>query len=724
MYHEISTTDWIHTVLSYDESAHTLKWYVNGNEVGEIKDTGTLKFPNFTDNFFTIGSAMVQTGYGEQGLKGAIATCNLYKNPVTEDEAKALYTEQELDNLLTTKHTLRADENGEFKVLVLSDVQFNTPTLNEETLNNIETIVKRENPDLVIFNGDNCFNIRSVEDMTTYVTNMTKYLEDNKIPWAHVYGNHDAENNEYWTGTGTPLTREEQQAVFESFAYCVSKSGDADVFGVGNFVLPVFAHDSDEILYNVWCMDSGTARGVYADFESEHVTVDSNTFFAHYEPMQDNQITWYETSSKLLQEYNGGKSIPAMMAFHIPLQASYYAWTNRTAEGADLTGEKRENISAHATEPTVNDVDLFGKIKELGDVKVVVNSHDHLNDFAVTYQGVRFAYTACIGTLEYHADELLGGRVVKFSPAEDTGMTTYMSYVQERPNDTADILDLVIGNDNTVTNGISGRPALTSHDRSGGTKSIKTDATLNQKVLSFTGGTNYPSTYNLPVTYMQPLFSDGFSYEIMFKVNDGNFQTTKGYVGILDMEENGGWGLNLYKNTNDPSKPTLKAEVAYADTWNSLTYTVDVGKWYHCVYSYDGTNVALYINGVCVKSATVTGAYRPTSFSSSGSDPYICIGACAQAITEGVEPTEKSMGMNGFVGDIAKIKIMTSPVNATQAKALAQAQGMDDSTAPILDLVIGEDGSVTNGSATRNPLTSHDYEGSTKEVVTSQELAR
>jgi hypothetical protein len=314
---------------------------------------------------------------------------------------------------------------------------------------------------------------------------------------------------------------------------------------------------------------------------------------------------------------------------------------------------------------------------------------------------------------------------VQFSPEAESGMTTYMSYVQDREevSDDTDIFNLVIDSDNNVKNGVYGRPVLTSHDYEGSTKSIKTDATLNRKVLSFTGGGKYPSVYNLPISYLQPLFSDGFSYEIMFKVDDGVFNySTKSYVGILDMEEAGGWGLNLYRGAT-ADKPVLYAEVAYATTWNSLKYTINTNEWYHCVYSFDGTNIALYINGVEVLTATVSGDYRAPSFSN-GANPYICIGGCAQAVTEGVSPTEKSTGMNGFAGDIAKIKIMTNPVTYEEARAMAKAEGMDRSNDPILDLVIGDDNSVTNGSFSRNELASTDYTGSVKQVVTSAELAR
>ena len=336
---------------------------------------------------------------------------------VMKDPVKA----EKINQLLDLKQTLRVDENGNFKVLVLSDVQFNTPNISEETLTNIETIVSREQPDLVIFNGDNSFGIQREKDLKAYVTNMTRYLEEYHIPWAHVYGNHDAE---LWRPA---LDKETQQAIYESFDYCVSKAGDVDLYGVGNFVLPVLEHDSDRIAFNVWCFDSGTG-GIYTDANIPlDVTYGIDTFYSHYDRMEMNQVEWFRESSALLAEYNGAP-VPGMMAFHIPLQETSFAWAARIANNLEWTGERRENISAHA-----KDVPLFDAALE-NNILAIVNSHDHINDFMVKYRGIRLCYTACIGTYEYHADDMLGGRVVEFNTATPDDVNTYMSYVKERTN--------------------------------------------------------------------------------------------------------------------------------------------------------------------------------------------------------------------------------------------------------------------------------------------------
>lgn len=319
--------------------------------------------------------------------------------------------------MLDLKHMLSINENGEFTMLFLSDVQFNTPDIDKKTLDDIETVVKRERPDLVIFNGDNSTGITDKDDLKKYITNMTMYLEENKIPWAHVYGNHDAEGNN--------VSKVEQQEIYESFEYCISMSGDENLFGIGNFLIPVLDYEREKIVFNVWCFDSGTARVPYEAYKDGRKILEDNAFYAHYEPMQQNQVDWFCETSKFLEGYYG-EQIPGVMAFHIPLQETYYAWSKKDEIGLEWTGEKRENISAHA-----QDVPLFEAAKE-NNILAIVNSHDHINDFMVKYEGIRLCYTACIGTHEYYAEDMLGGRVVKFNTKNPNDVQTYMSYVNER----------------------------------------------------------------------------------------------------------------------------------------------------------------------------------------------------------------------------------------------------------------------------------------------------
>jgi hypothetical protein len=319
-----------------------------------------------------------------------------------------------LEDLLEMKIDMRADEEGNFKVLILSDIQGSNSHIDipESVRANIRNIVNREQPDLVIFNGDNCHEIKGEENLREYLTNMTLYLEQNKIPWAHVYGNHDDVGG---------ISKERQSEIYAEFKYCISEVGS--VSGVGNYVIPIYSHDGSRILYNVWCLDS---HGYTKLDDKINVTLQNGVYFkGTYDYIKPDQIEWYLKSSKLLEEYNGAP-IPAIMAFHIPLQETGEAWMVKDSAKLEWTGEKHENGGFSAINSG-----MFAAVLARGDVKAIVNGHDHVNDFMVKYHGVMLCYSSTVSTMSYYQENLLGARVFSFSQDENAPITTYMSYLNK-----------------------------------------------------------------------------------------------------------------------------------------------------------------------------------------------------------------------------------------------------------------------------------------------------
>ena len=109
---------------------------------------------------------------------------------------------------------LRAHEDGSFKVILISDIQcYNEKGLvNSGTLDVVEAMIEAEKPDLVLLVGDNVWSRNSKEELRSYLQVMAKPMEDRNIPWAHIYGNHDAEDNDPWYWA---IDKDEQQEVYE-----------------------------------------------------------------------------------------------------------------------------------------------------------------------------------------------------------------------------------------------------------------------------------------------------------------------------------------------------------------------------------------------------------------------------------------------------------------------------------------------------------------------------
>ncbi len=322
------------------------------------------------------------------------------------------------ESLLESKYTLRFDENGQFKILVFADMHLQSSGMSDYMEDCIRTLIDREAPDLVILTGDNVADTSIADDDTfrATVNAAMDYVESKKIPWMHVYGNHDSEGS---------YTREQQQKVYESFDYCISKTGE-DLTGVGNYVIPVYASRGNKVKFAVWGLDSGAYM---SEADRKAMFPEESAFGGYsgiyYDYIHGDQIDWYVNASKLLQEYNDGEAIPSLMAFHIPLQESYTAWINRA--GLEWTGEKREDVCASS-----HNSGLFGALLARGDVKAVVNGHDHTNDYMVNYGGIKLCFSSNFSTNTYGDEDMHGARVFVINESDPSNVETYMSYVVER----------------------------------------------------------------------------------------------------------------------------------------------------------------------------------------------------------------------------------------------------------------------------------------------------
>ena len=317
------------------------------------------------------------------------------------DREKAAFRE-----LLYSKHKLYLNDDGSFRVLIIADAHMNINGNAEdvqEVKDRIKLLVDREEPNLVIFTGDNTIGSSSEEKLRQNITALVSYIEEKQIPWCHVYGNHDHES---------AISNKMQQAVYESFEYCISKTGDEGLSGVGNYVHGVFKKDGT-LASVVYLIDSGAyATG------------------GGYDYIKDDQIAWYKSTSEFLEEYTG-KKVPGIMAFHIPLIENTTAHNNRN--NTDLVyeydGDRNESICSSGT-----DTLLLETIWERGDVKAIVTGHDHVNTYMYNYLGVKLCSSPNVSDLTYYTSNLQGGRVFDLNPATMDNVPTYVSYIIERVN--------------------------------------------------------------------------------------------------------------------------------------------------------------------------------------------------------------------------------------------------------------------------------------------------
>lgn len=343
------------------------------------------------------------------------------EHSVTANESQ---NDSVVESLLNLKHTLRFGDDGKFKIVIFSDIQDTYP-MEADTVQYMNQILDLEKPDLVLLGGDNHNGTLSNESiLKTYLQAMSKPMESRKIPWAQTYGNHVE------GGYGYKMSapgKERQQEIFESFPYNISKAGN--VYGVGNYVLPVLRSDSDKVGFNVFVLDSHTYlmdasggkhfentvlldRPIYGGLR-DHV----------YETIHFDQIRWYWKSSVALEQYSGQK-VAAMMMFHIPLYEYEYVAQNPNQTG--MQGANMDGVSASELNSG-----LLHACYERGDVKGIFVGHCHQNDFMGTYIGIKLAFVPTIGSNQYFSPTNRGARVIEIDQDDAFNFTTRMVYCKD-----------------------------------------------------------------------------------------------------------------------------------------------------------------------------------------------------------------------------------------------------------------------------------------------------
>lgn len=214
-----------------------------------------------------------------------------------------------LSNNLSIKQELRFNHNGKFKILMLSDIQ-ETLDYDVRTLDGINKIIEIEKPDFVILGGDNCDGtvLKSECELRKYLDIFSFPMESRRIPWAHVFGNHDHD---------IEMDDIKKTKIYEEYEYCVSKHTE-DIYGTTNFVLPIKNSNRNEIAFNLWGLDSNNLM------ENTNMPTDRNMNLLKKPSMSDRwdivhfeQLMWYWNSSKKIEEHCG-KKIDGILFMHIP----------------------------------------------------------------------------------------------------------------------------------------------------------------------------------------------------------------------------------------------------------------------------------------------------------------------------------------------------------------------------------------------------------------------
>ena len=167
-----------------------------------------------------------------------------------------------------------------FRILQLTDIHIGgslgTRKKDKLALAAVEKVVKNANADFVAVTGDMVYpmpwllqgsfnNLKSSKMFASL-------LESLGVEWTVVFGNHDSE---VWA----KLDKHELADFYSSQPHCHFQKGDPNIFGVGNYCIPLLNEDGS--------------------LNTALMFIDSNAyltwnFFSGFDVIHDDQIEWYK----------------------------------------------------------------------------------------------------------------------------------------------------------------------------------------------------------------------------------------------------------------------------------------------------------------------------------------------------------------------------------------------------------------------------------------------
>ena len=274
---------------------------------------------------------------------------------------------------------LRFNKDGKLKIMQIADTQ-DVDIPREAMIKFMEKALGAEKPDLVVFTGDQLAGgkIETAEGVYAGIKAILQPVVDRNIPFTVTFGNHDSDD-------GCPVSRDEQFAYYQTFPGCLAYDAVPEMYGTGTHNLPIYASNSNEIKFNLWIVDSNDYDRVNGGYDYVH---------------QD-QIDWYEKTSKELEEKEG-HLVPSIVFQHIivPEVAELLvdAPTDaQTAVSQDFYGRnkllmldssKASGLLLEFPCPSKTNSGQFASWKSRGDVIAAAFGHDHINTFIGTVDGI------------------------------------------------------------------------------------------------------------------------------------------------------------------------------------------------------------------------------------------------------------------------------------------------------------------------------------------------
>ena len=262
--------------------------------------------------------------------------------------------------------SLEKTAGEDFTILLFTDIQLWTLVSdNRRAFAIMDELVERTDPDLIVLPGDNVSGIST--DILTL--QLVSKMESYGVPWAPVFGNHDAEGN---------ATLEWQGDRFEEAEHCLFDRGPTDLYGVGNYFVNIFEDGAP--IYSLCFMDNGR----YIDYGDR--TAETYVDYA--------QIAWYKWNIEGLNA-EFGTSVPSMSFSHFAfpeMREAVEKYGILSDDGRYVIPENMgQGSCAYLPGAAPVNSGFFETAKASG-LTHAFFGHDHENDARITVDGVTLSY--------------------------------------------------------------------------------------------------------------------------------------------------------------------------------------------------------------------------------------------------------------------------------------------------------------------------------------------
>ena len=261
-----------------------------------------------------------------------------------------------------------------------------------ENIAQIRQLLHHENPDFVVFGGDQISDYDSGAPkpkplewaMRRWTLALSPMFENRRrlIPYATILGNHDY---------GVQGSADDLLKFDAGHPGSLTKPSNDT-----GYVLEVVDSDGVRPLVRLYMFNSGPAG-----FQLRHVD-------------------WYRSTSNRFGSRRKGASpsssstsAPALAFIHIPMQEFLHAYNAGAFRGQM---SDRDGICCQETQ-----TDMFDVFVEHNEVKVISSGHDHGNNFVAEWQGIKLAYGLKTGYGGYGIGTQTGARMFLISSVDVDG---------------------------------------------------------------------------------------------------------------------------------------------------------------------------------------------------------------------------------------------------------------------------------------------------------------